>query len=222
MAAEPLLKLRLAGGTRATLRLAADATVLAVEETHVSSYDLSGRPYVLSRGDLTYRRALDDRLLVKGAGPDGRRVRELLDPEAASETVEAARSEATRAAKAVARLADPAAREARRRLERIVAADAAALSADAARYAATWRRVGILPPDQYLAVVLDLTEGCSWNECRFCDLYRGIPFHVKTPEELLAHAAAVRAFFGDSIALRRTLFLGAANEIGRASCRERV
>lgn len=213
MEPETVLQLRLAGGQPATLRLAADATVLAVEETWVSSYDLSGRPYALSRGDLTYRRALDGRLLLKGIAPDGRRVRELLDPDGASATLEAVRAEAGRAVEALALQAGPASAEALRRLERITAMEAAALSADAARYAATWRRIGILPPDQYLAVVLELTEGCSWNECRFCSFYEGVPFRVKTPEELTAHAAAVRGFFGDSIALRRTLFLGAANAL---------
>ena len=46
--------------------------------------------------------------------------------------------------------------------------------------------VGILPPDQYLALVLQATEGCSFNTCTFCDLYQH-PYRVKTADEFRAH-----------------------------------
>jgi len=47
----------------------------------------------------------------------------------------------------------------------------------------TWRTtlgctkpVGILPPDQYMAVVLQAAEGCAFNTCTFCDFYRDRSF----------------------------------------------
>jgi radical SAM superfamily enzyme YgiQ (UPF0313 family) len=109
---------------------------------------------------------------------------------------------------------DPAVRnEARRRLRRIVAMDGSALEEDAAQFTSIYRPVGMLPPDQYLALVVQATEGCSWNACTFCDLYRATSFRVKTAAELEAHVAAIRDFFGESLALRRTLFLADANAL---------
>jgi len=89
----------------------------------------------------------------------------------------------------------------------------AALRADAAWFLATTGPVGILPPDQYLALVVRVTEGCSWNACTFCGLYRDVPFRAKRPDELAGHLAALRAYFGRSIALRRSVFLGDANAL---------
>jgi radical SAM superfamily enzyme YgiQ (UPF0313 family) len=71
----------------------------------------------------------------------------------------------------------------------------------------------VLPPDQYLALVLQATQGCSWNACTFCDLYRGIPFRVRTPAEFAEHLLAVGDYFGESLALRRSVFLGDANAL---------
>jgi radical SAM superfamily enzyme YgiQ (UPF0313 family) len=102
---------------------------------------------------------------------------------------------------------------ARQRLASVVALDDAALRHDAERFLAASGPVGILPPDQYLALVVRVTEGCSWNACTFCLLYRDVPFRWKRPEELVAHLAALREYFGPSIALRRSVFLGDANAL---------
>ena len=42
--------------------------------------------------------------------------------------------------------------------------------------------VGILPPDQYLALVVQATRGCAFNTCTFCDLYRD-GYRVKSAAE---------------------------------------
>ncbi len=91
--------------------------------------------------------------------------------------------------------------------------DWAALQADAGRFAEVYRPVSILPPDQYLALVLQATEGCSYNRCTFCDFYRDRPFRVKSADELRTHIAAVRAFFGPALGLRKSLFLADANAL---------
>lgn len=219
MKPDPLLRVRLGDGRSASLRLAGDATVLAVGDHTVSSFDLAGRPHALVRDGLTWRRAFDGRFLVKGgrdmaSGDTRRRV-------AASEGLPiaaAARLEARAIAAALAAQAVDAAAavvdEAQHRLGGIAGMDDAALDADAARYRTVYRGgVGILPPDQYLSLVVQLTEGCSWNACTFCDFYRHKHFHLKSLDELRAHVAAVHAFFGPALALRRTLFLGDANAL---------
>jgi len=73
--------------------------------------------------------------------------------------------------------------------------------------------VGILPPDQYLALVVRVTEGCSWNACTFCRLYRDVPFRHKQVPELERHIGALSTYFGPSLALRRSVFLGDANAL---------
>jgi hypothetical protein len=208
---ERALACRLPDGRAACLSLTATATAVAVADENVSCYDLAGRPYVLVRDGGTYRRALDGRWLEKrpAAGTDAR-VRRMLSTEEGVAIAEAAR----RDVEAVwAALAGSAGVIAEGRLRGIAAMDPGSLRADAARFASLYRPVGVLPPDQYLALVVQLTEGCSWGACTFCDLYRGTRFRVKTVEEVRAHAAGIRAYFGESLALRRSLFLGDANAL---------
>jgi hypothetical protein len=216
---DPLLRVTLEDGRAASLRLAPDATVLAVGDETVSSFDLLGRPYVLVRDGLTWRRALDGRFLVKGRdATTGARARRRLPAETGQPILTEAGAESAAFASALrkggtgestATLA-----EAHSRLGAIAAMDAATLEADVARYRQVYSGgVGILPPDQYLSLVVQVTEGCSWNACTFCDFYRHTPFGVKSADRLEAHLADVRAFFGPAEALRRGLFLGDANAL---------
>lgn len=202
---------RLSDGRNAVLGLRPDSTSLAVDDVQVSSYDLAGRPYVLVRDGWTYRRALDGRVLQKGAAAT--RVRRVLDAGQARPVLEAARADSQAALSALGRLALPARDEAQTRLAAIVRMDTETLAADADRFRHVYRPVGMLPPDQYLAVVLQATEGCAWNECTFCGLYRDVPFRAKRAPEFAAHVHAVLDYFGDSIALRRSVFLGEANAL---------
>jgi radical SAM superfamily enzyme YgiQ (UPF0313 family) len=73
--------------------------------------------------------------------------------------------------------------------------------------------VAILPPDHYLALVVQATEGCSHNRCRFCSFYRDVPFRVKSPSQLDQHMDAIIRFLGAGISLRQSLFLGDANAL---------
>jgi radical SAM superfamily enzyme YgiQ (UPF0313 family) len=238
----PLLRFALPDGRPATLLVGGASTVLSIDDALVSSWDLAGRPYALVRETGTYRRGLDGRLLWKReATPEVPRLRRRLSPAEGEPVVDAARLEAAAALAAVsdviprdfrqpgpegsAGIADPSspgtngaprgdsAAEAVRRLQAIVALDAGALRDDTARFLAASGPVGILPPDQYLALVVRVTEGCSWNACTFCRLYRDVPFRWRRPDELLAHLAALREYFGPAIALRRSVFLGDANAL---------
>jgi hypothetical protein len=98
-------------------------------------------------------------------------------------------------------------------LERILAWDVAAYARDEERFLSVYKPVSILPPDQYLALVLQITEGCHWNKCTFCDFYRDRRFQIKTDDAVRHHILAVKAFLGDSITLRRSLFLADANAL---------
>lgn len=239
-APEPrLLRFSLPDGRPATLLLGEASTVLSVDDTLVSSWDLAGRPYALVRESGTYRRGLDGRLLWKREGTAaGPRVRRRLSAEEGAPIVEAARWEAEQTLAALSSRGAPpeggdegfaiaSADEALgtgqtevpragspvHRLATIAAMSGEALRSDAARFLAASGPVGILPPDQYLALVVRVTEGCSWNACTFCGLYRDIPFRWKRPDELAVHLAALRDYFGRSIALRRSVFLGDANAL---------
>jgi len=208
----PLLRVPLSDGRVATVSLGWGSTAIAVGDERVWSYDLAGRPYALVREPLTYRRALSGEMLVKGRdGP--RRVRTRLRGAPALAVVEEARGDVALVRAAVAQRRPAGAEEALTRLDGIIAMDGAALERDESRFATVYRPVGILPPDHYLALVVQVTEGCSWNECTFCGLYRDVPFRARSPEEVERHCAELSEWLGPSLALRRTLFLGSANAL---------
>ncbi len=79
------------------------------------------------------------------------------------------------------------------------------------RFRQVWSRVAILPPDQYAAAVLQLSEGCGYNRCRFCTFYKSTPFRVRRAAEFAEHMERVGDFFGAELAQRRGVFLADAN-----------
>ena len=87
------------------------------------------------------------------------------------------------------------------------------LEIDGQRFLTIYKPVSILPPDQYMALVLQATEGCSHNRCTFCTFYRDRPFRIKSLAEFQEHIAQVKAFFGPALQMRRSLFLADANAI---------
>jgi len=188
------------------------------DNRHVVSWDLGGRLYCVYRDDATWRRGLNGDVLEKrGSGTS--RSRSRLTPAEADAVVDGAAMFARQTADAVL---SPAWRWAIS-VEPVVAqlivshlrlcaqSDAERARIDAGRFAAVYRPVGILPPDQYLSLVVQATEGCSFNACTFCNLYHD-GYRVKSPDEFRAHVEEVRRYLGASINLRsRGIFLGAAN-----------
>lgn len=87
------------------------------------------------------------------------------------------------------------------------------LEREAVRFRTVYQPISILPPDQYLALVLQATEGCSYNECSFCTFYRDRPFRIKNPDDFVDHLSAVQDFFGRGLHVRKTLFLADANAV---------
>lgn len=76
-----------------------------------------------------------------------------------------------------------------------------------------YKPVSILPPDHYTSIVLQATEGCSYNGCTFCTFYKNRPFHLKTKQEFLDHIISVKSYIGRGLPVRRTIFLGDANAL---------
>lgn len=177
------------------------------------SFDGEGRLVGAWREKVTYRRALDNRMLAKWIDPNrpGRRVRRMLGSAERGVVLEEAYRRAETVAGALRKVsADKGLVE---WLERIAKWDLSALEKEAERFAAVYKPVPILPPDQYLSLVIQATEGCSYNECTFCTLYRDRSFRIKGQEELAAHVEGVRDFIGRGMALRRSVFLSDANAV---------
>lgn len=87
------------------------------------------------------------------------------------------------------------------------------LSDDAENFRRVYLPVSILPPGEYESVVVQVTEGCSYNRCLFCDFYRDRPFHIKNSVELVDHLQRIRTFFGDRLPDRSGVFLGDGNAL---------
>lgn len=186
-------------------------------QAEVYSYDLEGRLWTAYMDGLAYRRGLDGKIITRWRLPGQERERRWLNADEAL-AVEA------RAYRGIERLRDaigsgaarmngmlpPAVEET---ITAVLAFDRERSLADVARYHSVYKPVGILPPDQYMAVVLQATEGCSFNTCTFCSFYKDRPFRIKSPDEFRTHAQSVRSFLGRGLSLRRTIFLGDANAV---------
>ena len=99
----PLLRFTLADGRPATLLVGDASTVLSIDDTRVSSWDLAGRPYALVRETGTYRRGLDGGLLWKReATAEVARRRRRLSAAEGEPVVDAARRDAAAALGSVA------------------------------------------------------------------------------------------------------------------------
>lgn len=202
--------------TRLTISLKANALTVMHSTDDVLTYDLSGRLWLRFNSGRTYRRGLDGRVMEKVQSAEGRHRRWLSSEEAAALLDESAlrlrRLQQQLAAGAVGWVVPPddamlAA------IERAARFDARAAAVDQARFTAIYEPIGILPPDQYMALVLQATVGCSFNTCTFCGFYKTQRFRIKSVEEFRAHALAVRAYFGAGLSLRQSIFLGEANAL---------
>lgn len=197
-----------------TASLAGNALVISPRFGESYSFDGAGRLLALFRDGRSYQRALDHRLLERLSGRNGPRRREL-PPDEAQDLLERAFAslEALRTALPRLALSDGDRRQFAAALDKVLAFGPERLAADGAAFRQIYKPVSILPPDQYLALVLQATQGCSWNRCTFCGLYRDRTFRALSAAEFRAHCAAVRDFFGEGISLRRGIFLADANAL---------
>ncbi|HSB69457.1 MAG TPA: radical SAM protein [Candidatus Methylomirabilis sp.] len=210
---------RVPSGPSVAAALYPGATNLALDGTRSLSFDRAGRLIRAFWDGRSIRRSLDDRYVEKrktGAYPWSSARREL-DPTGREALLKAIACEVSAIRRGLDRgpglLPDDGRLELAARLQDILRWTPGALEADARRFRSIYLPVPILPPDQYGALVVQVTEGCSYNQCTFCRLYRGRPFHVKSPGELRAHVRGVREFFGEGLRLRTGIFLADANAL---------
>ncbi len=186
-------------------------------DADVFSYDMAGRMWTAYLDQISYRRGLDGKMIAKWRLEGQQRDRRWLPQAEALEIEEQARQQVQGLYEAIgdggAVLNTPLPQNAIPLFERIIAFDRERSMRDAEQYHEVYKPVGILPPDQYMAVVLQATEGCSFNACTFCDFYRDRRFRIKSEADFREHAEAVKDFLGGGMSLRRTIFLGDANSL---------
>ncbi len=215
----------------ATLHLKPGALTVGLDARRVYSFDAEGRFFHAIREGYTYKRGLDHRFMKlwrERQGPYLLRRRRFLNPEEARQLLEAIHADLQREiwpqrhripiqVTPLPGAPTPPLSEARRQaqdlLQRILAYDDRRLAQDAQRFHQIYSPIGILPPDQYLALVLQVTQGCHWNRCLFCDLYYRVPFRIRPLSEIANHLEAVLAFFGRALPLRKSVFLADANAL---------
>lgn len=191
-----------------------DAITVSLTRQNLVSYDLAGRYLGSYDHGTNIRRGLDNTFQQRWrerAGSVDRLRHRLLPAEEARSHLEALRSPVARLLedKAAVR-AWPATAEALRRASGYTYDR---LAASARTFARLYGHVPILPPDQYRALVLQATDGCTYNRCTFCTLYRDKPFRMRGPEDFRRHVQQVLDFMGAGLSYRTSLFLGDANAI---------
>lgn len=196
-----------------TASVAGAAIVISPRYGTSASFDRAGRLLGLFTGERSYQRTLDNRVLERLGGGGARR-REV-PPDEADALIADLFADLHDLAEVVPALdLAPGDRELLAdALALVLAFGPDRLAEDGAAFRALYKPVSILPPDQYLALVLQATEGCSWNRCTFCGLYRDRAFRIHSPESFAAHCEAVRDFYGAGISLRRGIFLADANAL---------
>lgn len=176
-----------------------ERTRLLRDRLEIYAFDPAGRPMSWVRSGYTYRRGLDGSTVEIVRVEDHIHLTRRLSPEECSEQLDAIRAAVEEGWHALGR---PEALQ----LPREVDAQAAA-----ARFREIWRPIMILPPDQYRALVLQLSEGCSYNQCSFCTFYLGRPYRPRPLDEFRQHIEDAVEFLGRGLSWRRGIFLADAN-----------
>lgn len=164
----------------------------------VAHFDLEGRWQRAKLSGRTLLRGLDGVVLERFGGPGGEDVR-LTDLRAAHQAVTALVDRARPGAPVP-----------------LPGWTVEQLLAERERFLEAYRPVGIVPPDRYRSLIIQATQGCAYNGCLFCSLYKGQRYRVVPPDELRAHVQRVKAFVGSGLEGRRGVFLGEANALAMA------
>ncbi len=207
-------------GKHLTINARDESTVVMQDFNLSYSFDSAGRLIGAFREGRNYRRSLGNEILEKYSGARlglAGRVRRMLTPA----QVRSLEADAYEFARGVAQeLRQPgldgnpgAVETARAALARIIQYSYTSLERERELYKHIYHPVTILPPDQYLALYLQMTEGCAFNRCAFCGFYRDRRFRIKPLGVFREHIYRVRAFMGDGLRLRHSIFLGDANAL---------
>jgi hypothetical protein len=177
------------------LGLTATTRSLYAASGEVVHFDLEGRWQRANLGGRTFLRGLDGVVLERFGGPKGSDAR-IAHVRAVHEAV----CQFTDSARPGAPLDWP-------------RWSAEQLMQEAQRFLEAYRPVGIVPPDRYRSLIIQATQGCSFNGCLFCSLYKGQRHRVVPIAELGEHVRRVKAFVGSGLDERRGIFLGEANAL---------
>jgi len=181
------------------------ATVISPDRQHSLTFDREGRLHLYFRRGATYKRGLASDLHLRFR--DHGRQRRQLSPEEAGSIF----AEAHQQAREIASRVDG---ELEARLsEEVLRWTPERLAAERQRFLSCYRPIAILPPDQYLSIVLQATQGCSWNRCTFCNFYMDRPFRPKSTVEFRHHVEGVKDLLGEGVKLRRGIFLADGNAL---------
>lgn len=52
----------------------------------------------------------------------------------------------------------------------------------------------IRPPSEHASLLLRVTRNCPWNRCKFCTIYKGTKFSIRSKEDVKADLDAVRRY----------------------------
>ncbi len=200
-----------------TISVKPNCLTISIGSKEVFSYDLAGRLWTALVDEVSYRRGLDGKIVAKWQNPDQTRQRRWLSAQESAALIQRGHLLLNGLLKDLhnnlIHLNPPLAEKGWRDLATAACFDHSTAEADAAKYLQVYKPVGILPPDQYISVVLQAAEGCSFNTCTFCDFYRDRPFRIKRVDEFREHIRAVKSYLGEGLSLRRTIFLGDANAL---------
>ncbi len=50
------------------------------------------------------------------------------------------------------------------------------------------------PPSEARSLIIQLTEGCSYNKCTFCGMYKTKPFRIRTEQEIIDHLNYLKSY----------------------------
>lgn len=220
----PIVEFLNAEGHRLLINTRREAISILADNELALNYDGEGRMTGAWIDGRNYLRSLDNHIVEKQEGPQpglSYRVRRELTPEQGRHLLSRVyglvggyREMVDEPGTIVindAPLAEG--RRAREALNHILACDLARLEGEGERFHRIYKPINILPPDQYMALVLQATEGCSYNRCTFCGFYRDRSFRVKTLDEFKRHICDVRQLLARGIELRRSIFLADANAL---------
>lgn len=199
---------------RITVNARRESTVVMQEDDTSFTFDYEGRLIGSYLDGRNYRRSLANRVLEKASGEVpglASRVRRYLTPQEV-QLLEIRAYDFARSISAQL-VIDHSSVDIRDAFTRINHYNYRLLESEREAYDRIYKPVTILPPDQYLALYLQATEGCAFNACSFCGFYRDRQFRVKSIEEFRQHILNVRGFFGGGMSLRRSIFLGDANAL---------
>lgn len=201
-------------GKRITVNARRESTVVMENDDTSFSFDYEGRLIGAYLDGRNYRRSLANRVLEKANGEVpglASRLRRYLT----AQEVQLLEIRAYDFARSISAQIAPAdsSTDIRDAFTRVNHYNYRLLESEREAYDRIYKPVTILPPDQYLALYLQATEGCAFNACSFCGFYRDRQFRVKTIEEFRQHILDVRGFFGGGMSLRRSIFLGDANAL---------